>query len=279
MITPTTEGQSSTRTLPLVHGETLLSTNTASFGCHPRKYHLEQSQDGHHSGLVHGAGSFRVHGTSLGTDSTEACDVLPKSTQLDSSGAPPAPAPAPAPPLQVTGFQGPTTASDLRLDPLARHLHLLNSAPRHDRSNVIPLAATPAAPALPGFAPPFVSPPQNDMNLRGYLPFVTPYQVQVVDEYGRSLRAKTENLLYSENSTCTWQLDAQQRYAPSNYIFFAQYLAYNGPMIPGVFSVNNQPIPPSWTMYPVEISRPFRDVISRRDTQIQGQRCGSKALS
>jgi hypothetical protein len=69
--------------------------------------------------------------------------------------------------------------------------------------------------------------------------------------------------LYSENSTCTWQLDAQQCYMPANYTFFAQYLAYNSPMIPGVFLANNQPIAPSWMMYPVEISCPFCDVILR----------------
>jgi hypothetical protein len=69
--------------------------------------------------------------------------------------------------------------------------------------------------------------------------------------------------LYSENSTCTWQLDAHQRYMPANYTFFAQYLAYNSPMIPGVFMANNQPIAPSWMMHPAEISHPFCDVILR----------------
>jgi hypothetical protein len=86
--------------------------------------------------------------------------------------------------------------------------------------------------------------------------------------------AKMENL-YSENATCTWLLDAHQHYMPSNYIFFAQYLAYNGPLILGVFLVNNQPIPPSWTMYPAEISCPFHDV---HHSLIQSYRSISKAV-
>jgi hypothetical protein len=186
MVTPTTEGQSSTCPLPPLHGETLPVTNTASFGQHPRKYHQDQSQDGHLSGGAQGTASFGVHG------STGMSDVPLKSTQFGSSWAPPTP--APAPPLLAAGCQGPSMAYDLCLDPLARHLHLFNSAPRHDWPQAIPLAATPVAPVHPGFALPFAGPPQYDRNALSHVPFVTPYQVQVVDEYGRSLRAKTENL-------------------------------------------------------------------------------------
>ncbi len=160
------------------------------------------------------------------------------------------------------------------LDPLSQCLHLLNSAPCHNWSQAIPPAATLVAPVHPGFAPPFAGPSQYDRNALSHVPFITPYQVQVINEYGCSLCAKMENL-YSENATYTWLLDAHQHYVPSNYIFFAQYLAYNGPLIPGVFLVNNQPIPPSWTMYPAEISHPFRDV---HHTLIQSYRSIGKVV-
>jgi hypothetical protein len=239
-------------------------------------FHDLQSQQGNPcvTPNVNGSGLGRSfdRGATTGQSTNRSSRQQSDSHCLFTTNRPPGMQPPPNRPQPIQEAFNPPSQSYLpAVDPLSQTLHRVNSAQRpHVGRHAPPAnafvttsASAPAPPQRDTFLPPYqADQTQHPPMLAPQL--VTPMQVQLLDTNGRPLQTSNASL-FKKNVVDTWFLDAKRQYGPQNYFFFAQFLAYMGDPIHGVFTATNDPVPPTWYIYPTDIGLTFREYFLRPD--------------